>query len=183
ALACAAVAAAQRRQLRLALALRRYGAAHAEAVRLGGGAALAQAAEARLRRARAAERTPRTGGAGGADARLRESFGAAMDALAPLLHRRYGEQAPLMTAREYALAAGPALAAEQRDALRQLVSWLEEAQFAAPGRWPGAPAPPALRSVVRVLLKRPVYKAGQPAPVASQPKSREKRAKQLKPSK
>lgn len=183
ALACAAVAAAQRRQLRLALALRRYGAAHAEAVRLGGGAALPQAVEARLRRDRAAERSPRTGGAGGADVRLRESFGAAMDALAPLLHRRYGEQAPLMTAREYAFAAGPALAAEQRDALRQLVSWLEEAQFAAPGRWPGAPAPPALRSVVRVLLKRPVYKAGQPAPAASQPKNREKRAKQLKPSK
>ncbi|CAM4298980.1 transglutaminase-like domain-containing protein [Paenibacillus alkaliterrae] len=172
ALAGAAIAAAQRQRLRLALALRRYGAAHADVAKLVGGADPApQAADSRLRQTGAAmpPRRAKARGRGyaaaprGADARLRASFAAVADALAPLLHRRFGDHAPRLTAREYALAAEPALAAEQQDALRRLVSWIEEAQFAAPGRWPAAPTPSALRSVIRVLGKRPVYKTQQPA--------------------
>lgn len=79
-------------------------------------------------------------------------------ALAPLLQRRFGVQAPGQTAREYASAAEPTLGAEQQDALRQLTSWLEEAHFAAPGPWPGAPTPSALRTVLRVLDKQPIQK-------------------------
>ncbi|WP_424767010.1 transglutaminase-like domain-containing protein [Paenibacillus sp. sgz302251] len=208
ALAAAAIAAAQRQRLRLALALRRYGAAHADVAKLVGAAApdpsrfsvtdqsTAQAAQPRLRGTGAAELAPRHTRAGGrghasapgsaaarslalsAAARQRASFSAVAAALAPLLHRRLGEHAPLLTAREYASAAEPALAVEQQDALRQLVSWVEEAQFASPGLWSGAPTPAALRSVVRVLNKRPAHKA-KPA-ADPQPKEKEKRAFALK---
>jgi hypothetical protein len=94
-----------------------------------------------------------------ANAQLRASFIAVAAALAPLLHRRFGEHAPRLTAREYAAAAGPALAAEQQDALRRLTTWIEEAEFSPPGQWSGAPTPSALRNVLRVLDKRPLHKS------------------------
>lgn len=150
ALAAAAIAAAQRQRLRLALALRRYGAAYE-----GAAAKLVGTAEAEL-----APRQARARGRGDASA-LRTGFIAVAEAHAPLLYRRLGKHASQQTALEYASAAEPALAAEQQDALRQLMSWTLEAQFAAPGHWPGAPKPSALRSVIRVLDKRPLYKANK----------------------
>ncbi|WP_028612412.1 transglutaminase-like domain-containing protein [Paenibacillus harenae] len=184
ALAAAAIAAAQRQRLRLALALRRYGAAYAGvAAGLAGAAAVDPSREAVTERRRRA-------GAGGrgqaraardADARLRASFAAVAAAHAPLLRRRFGGHALPLTAREFASAAEPALGAEQQDALRRLVSWLEEAEFAAPGPWPGAPTPSALRNVLRVLDKRPARQL-KPAP-GPKPKERDKRAFALKPPK
>jgi len=173
ALAAAAIAAAQHQRLRLSLALRRYGAAHAGVAKLAGAAATypshepvtdrdeAPAAIARLRHGTggAAEMAPRSGKAPrDADGRIRASFIAVSSALSPLLQRRYGVRAQGQTAREYASATEPALGAEQQDALRQLTSWLEEAHFAAPGPWPGAPSPSALRTVLRVLDKQPIQK-------------------------
>ncbi|RCW51857.1 transglutaminase-like domain-containing protein [Paenibacillus prosopidis] len=195
AFAAAAIAAAQRQRLRLALALRRYGAAHADVARLVGAAAPAaggasdaprrsssdpsqihvtdqhgpQGAHSRLRMTVADEElAPRHFKARGrghtsaprdANAHLRASFIAVAAALAPLLHRRFGVHAPSLTAREYAAAAEPALAAEQQDALRRLTTWIEEAEFSPPGQWTGAPTPSALRNVLRVLDKRPLHKA------------------------
>ncbi|MGM0883620.1 MAG: transglutaminase-like domain-containing protein [Bacillota bacterium] len=195
AFAAAAIAAAQRQRLRLALALRRYGAAHADVARLVGAAAPAaggasdsprrsspdpsqvqvtdqqvpQGAQTRLRMTVADEElAPRQSKARGrghtsatrdANAHLRASFIAVAAALAPLLHRRLGVHAPRLTAREYAAAAGPALAAEQQDALRRLTTWIEEAEFSPPGQWTGAPTPSALRNVLRVLYKRPLHKS------------------------
>lgn len=196
ALAAAAIAAAQRQRLRLALALRRYGAAHADVARLVGAAAPAaggasdsprrsssdpshepvtdkqvpQGAHTRLRMTVADELAPRqskargrghTSAARDANAHLRDSFIAVASALAPLLHRRFGEHAPRLTAREYAAAAEPALAAEQQDALHRLTTWIEEAEFSPPGQWTGAPTPSALRNVLRVLDKRPLHKTKQ----------------------
>jgi len=174
ALAAAAIAAAQHQRLRLSLALRRYGAAHAGIAKLAGAAApypshepvtdmdAAPAAVARLRSgtgSAAEDMAPRSGKMPrDADGRIRASFIAVSSALAPLLQRRFGVQAPGQTAREYASAAEPTLGAEQQDALRQLTSWLEEAHFAAPGSWPGAPTPSALRTVLRVLDKQPIQK-------------------------
>ncbi|OME76160.1 hypothetical protein BK120_29740 [Paenibacillus sp. FSL A5-0031] len=174
ALAAAAIAAAQHQRLRLSLALRRYGAAHAGIAKLAGAAApypshepvtdmdAAPAAKARLRSGTggaAADMAPRSGKTPrDADGRIRASFIAVSSALAPLLQRRFGVQAPGQTAREYANAAEPTLGAEQQDALRQLTSWLEEAHFAAPGPWPGAPTPSSLRTVLRVLDKQPIQK-------------------------
>ncbi|MGO4344589.1 DUF4129 domain-containing transglutaminase family protein [Paenibacillus sp. MCAF9] len=173
ALAAAAIAAAQHQRLRLSLALRRYGAAHAGIAKLAGAAApypshepvtdmdAAPAAVARLRTGTggAADMAPRSGKTPrDADGRIRASFISVSSALAPLLQRRFGVQAPGQTAREYARAAEPTLGAEQQDALRQLTSWLEEAHFAAPGPWPGAPTPSALRTVLRVLDKQPIQK-------------------------
>ncbi|WP_054026488.1 transglutaminase domain-containing protein [Bacillus sp. FJAT-28004] len=176
ALAAAAIAAAQHQRLRLSLALRRYGAAHADVAKLAGAAEpypshemvtdrdAAPAAIARLRRSAsgAAEMAPRSGKAPrDADGRIRASFIAVSSALSPLLQRRFGAQSPGQTAREYASATEPTLAAEQQDALRQLTSWLEEAHFAAPGPWPGAPTPSALRTVLRVLDKQPIQKSNK----------------------
>ncbi|WP_339206904.1 transglutaminase domain-containing protein [Paenibacillus sp. FSL K6-3182] len=174
ALAAAAIAAAQHQRLRLSLALRSYGAAHAGIAKLAGAAApypshepvtdmdAAPAAIARLRSdtgGAAEDMAPRSGKTPrDADGRIRASFIAVSSALAPLLQRRFGVQAPGQTAREYASAAEPTLGAEQQDALRQLTSWLEEAHFAAPGPWPGAPTPSALRTVLRVLDKQPIQK-------------------------
>jgi hypothetical protein len=95
----------------------------------------------------------------GAESRLRDSFIGVASAHAPLLYRRFGGHERGQTAREYASATEPALAADQQDALRQLTSWIEEAQFAAPGPWPGAPTPAALRTVLHVLNKRPAHKS------------------------
>lgn len=126
-----------------------------------------QGAHTRLRMTVADELAPRQSKARGrghtsaprdADAHLRASFIAVAVALAPLLHRRFGEHAPRLTAREYAAAAEPALAAEQQDALRRLTTWIEEAEFSPPGQWSGAPTPSALRNVLRVLDKRPQHK-------------------------
>lgn len=173
ALAAAAIAAAQHQRLRLLLALRRYGAVHAGIAKLAGTAApypsrepvteerAAQAGGTRLRKA------PR-----GAESRLRDSFIGVASAHAPLLYRRFGGHALGQTAREYASATEPALAADQQDALRQLTSWIEEAQFAAPGPWPGAPTPAALRTVLHVLNKRPAHK-----PAASSAKQKEESKK------
>lgn len=174
ALAAAAIAAAQHQRLRLSLALRRYGAAYAGIAKLAGAAApypshetvtdmdAAPAAVARLctgTGGAAEDMAPRSGKTPrDADGRIRASFIAVSSALAPLLQRRFGVQAPGQTAREYASAAEPTLGAEQQDALRQLTSWLEEAHFAAPGPWPGAPTPSALRTVLRVLDKQPIQK-------------------------
>ncbi|MBD2872693.1 hypothetical protein, partial [Paenibacillus arenilitoris] len=102
-------------------------------------------------------------------------------AAVPLLLRRLGVHALPLTARELANAAEPALGAEQQDALRRLVGWLEEAHFAAPGPWPDAPLPSALRSVLRVLNKRTAAKA-KPSP-APQQEPRDKRAYAIKSQK
>ncbi|WP_171056462.1 transglutaminase-like domain-containing protein [Paenibacillus sinopodophylli] len=165
ALAAAAIAAAQRQRLRLSLALRRYGAAYAGVAKLAGRAAPYPSHEPVTgRAAAAAELAPRNGRAPhDADGLVRASFISVADLLAPLLRRRFGVYAPSLTAREYALAAAPLLAAEQQDALRQLTSWMEEAHFAAPGPWSGAPTPSALRTVLRVLDKQPITKSKQPS--------------------
>ncbi|MGO4548165.1 transglutaminase family protein [Paenibacillus sp. 2TAB23] len=165
ALAAAAIAAAQRQRLRLSLALRRYGAAYAGIAKLAGGAAPYPSHEPVTgRAAAAAELAPRKGRASphDADGLVRASFISVADHLAPLLYRRFGERAPSLTAREYALAAAPALPAEQQDALRQLTRWMEEAHFAAPGPWLSAPTPAALRTVLRVLDKQPIHKTKRP---------------------
>nr|WP_223285322.1 transglutaminase domain-containing protein [Paenibacillus sp. PL91] len=181
ALAAAAIAAAQHQRLRLGLALRRYGAAHAGIAKLAGAAApypshnpVTDRAPSRRGKARGRSQKERA-----TDERLRDSFIDVAAALAPLLHRRFGEHAQGLTAREYAIAAEPALAAEQQDALRQLTSWIEEAHFAPPGPWPGAPMPAALRTVLRVLDKQqPVHKSKRPA--AKQKKERKKRTFDVK---
>ncbi|MDQ8733857.1 transglutaminase domain-containing protein [Paenibacillus sp. LHD-38] len=158
-LAAAAIAAAQRQRLRLSLALRRYGAAYAGVAKLAGAAAPYPSHEPVTDSRAAAGLAPRYAKAPrGAEGRVRASFIAVADTLAPLLHRRFGVHAEALTPREYASAAEPMLAAEQQDALRQLTSWMEEAHFAAPGPWPGAPTPAALRTVLRVLDKQPVHK-------------------------
>ncbi|HTG70200.1 MAG TPA: transglutaminase family protein, partial [Candidatus Udaeobacter sp.] len=164
ALAAAAIAAAQRQRLRLALALRRYGAAHASAAAPYPSHEPVTDTNARVRHAKARGRGQTTAPPG-EEGRLRSSFIAVTKALDPLLHRRFGEYAQGQTAREYALAAEPLLAAEQQDALRQLTIWIEEAQFGAPGPWRGAPTPAALRTVLRVLDKQPVHKTKRPSAV------------------
>ncbi|WP_419871320.1 transglutaminase-like domain-containing protein [Candidatus Pristimantibacillus sp. PTI5] len=158
-LAVAAIAAAQRQRLRLSLALRRYGAAYAGGAKLAGAAAPYPSHEPVTDSSAAAELAPRHAKMPrSAEGRVRASFIAVADTVAPLLHRRFGVHAQGITVREYASAAEPMLAAEQQDALRQLTSWIEEAHFAAPGPWPGAPTPAALRTVLRVLDKQPVHK-------------------------
>ncbi|MEV5029411.1 transglutaminase-like domain-containing protein [Paenibacillus sp. LPE1-1-1.1] len=158
-LAAAAIAAAQRQRLRLSLALRRYGAAYAGVAKPVGAAAPYPSHEPVTDSSAAAELAPRHAKMPrNAEGRVRASFIAVADTVAPLLHRRFGVHAQGITAREYASATEPMLAAEQQDALRQLTSWIEEAHFAAPGPWPGAPTPAALRTVLRVLDKQPVHK-------------------------
>jgi transglutaminase-like putative cysteine protease len=183
ALAAAAIAAAQHQRLRVSLALRRYSAAHAGIAQLAGGAAPYPSQEPVTETAPSRRRDKARGRGESAaqrvtDERLRESFIGVANALAPLLHRRFGEHAQGQTAREYAIAAEPALAAEQQDALRQLTSWIEEAQFAAPGPWPGAPMPAALRTVLRVLDKQPAHKTKGHS--AKQKKERKKTAFDVK---
>lgn len=165
ALAAAAVAASQRQRLRLALALRSYGAAYAGIAQLAGAAA--PSSDARIAPRRQSDDPAREHEPGqevqrrrrhrgrlsnrSADARLRASFIAVAHEYAPQLHRRFGEHAPELTAREYAAAAQPALSLEQQEALHRLTGWLEEAQFSAQGSWSGAPSPADLQQVLRHL--------------------------------
>lgn len=174
-LAAAAIAAAQRQRLRLALALRRYGAAHADVARLVGAAAPAAGGASDSPRHSNTRRRVHVSAPREVNARLRASFIVVAAALEPLMYRRFGVQAPRLTAREFAAAVEPSLAAVQQDALRRLTTWIEEAEFSPPGQWTGAPTPSALRNVLRVLDKRPIHKTKAP-----QPEEKDKRRYVLK---
>lgn len=165
ALAGAAVALAQRKRLRLALALRRYRAASAERAALAAQQPLAAGAVAE---ALGPRRPQAAAAAATAAERQRSALIDATEALIALLWRRLGEGAADARAWQAELAASPdvlttrelirmmseRMPEEKRAKFALVASWLEEASFGAPGILDNPPTSDELSKACRALLAK-----------------------------